>query len=325
MKLHLPRHLRHHLKIPTQILTQNVCPKKKKKSQKKSAIRTLPKQLQYDGKSNWLPFKHRFTKYAESSDWTAEECLDCLIWCLTGKAADFCATLMERTKHLSYRKLLKKLDERFGDRELPASAQVRFQQATQKKDESLEDWADRVLTLSGKAFKDLPEKYSNQQAVARFCQGLRDAEAGHHVCMKKSLSIEDALNEIRLYQHTKDAIYGHKTDRNVSSRVTAEDYDTDIPQVCAMADRKPKASQNSLEDKLEKLQENMAQLLRQQASLRRGPKNRLRPEDSICYLCNEKGNFRRDCPKQHQLDLNKPGTSQGAKARTQSKEGPQKN
>ena len=25
--------------------------------------------------------------------------------------------------------------------------------------------------------------------------------------MKKSLSIEDALNEIRLYQHTKDAIY----------------------------------------------------------------------------------------------------------------------
>ena len=106
---------------------------KKKKSQKKSTLRTLPKQLQYDGKSNWLPFKHRFTKYAESSDWTAEECLDCLSWCFTGKAVDFCATLMERTKHLSYRKLLKRFDDRCGDRELPASAQVRFQQATQIK------------------------------------------------------------------------------------------------------------------------------------------------------------------------------------------------
>ena len=74
----------------------------KKKTQKKSVLRTLPRQLQYDGKSNWLHFKHKLTKYAELSDWTAEECLDCLSWCFTEKAADFCATLMERTKHLSY-------------------------------------------------------------------------------------------------------------------------------------------------------------------------------------------------------------------------------
>ena len=79
---------------------------------------------------------------------------------------------MERIKHLSYRKLLKRLDDMFGDRELPASAQVQFQQVTQKREESLEDWADRELTLSGKAFKDLLEKYSNQQEVARFCHGL---------------------------------------------------------------------------------------------------------------------------------------------------------
>ena len=112
---------------------------------------------------------------------------------LNWKSSGLLCHLNGKNKTSFYRKLLKKLDERFGDRELPASAQVRFQQATQKKDESLEDWADRVLTLSGKAFKNLPENYSNQQAVARFCQGLRDTEVGHHVCMKKSLSIEDAL------------------------------------------------------------------------------------------------------------------------------------
>ena len=37
---------------------------------------------------------------------------------------------------------------------LTASAQVQFQQATQKKEESLEDWADRVLTLSGKDLRN---------------------------------------------------------------------------------------------------------------------------------------------------------------------------
>ena len=75
---------------------------------------------------------------------------------------------------------------------MPASAQVRFQNATQKKDETLEDWADRVFELAGKAFKEVLEKYSNQQAVARFCQGLQDLDAGHYVAMKKPKTMDDA-------------------------------------------------------------------------------------------------------------------------------------
>ena len=79
--------------------------------------------------------------------------------------------------------------------------------------------------MSTLSFKELPEKYSNQQAVARFCHGLNDAEAGLCVCMKKPSSMGGALNEIKLYQHTKNAIYGHGKDQKVSSRVTAEDLE----------------------------------------------------------------------------------------------------
>ena len=57
-----------------------------------SALKSLPKTLQYDGKSKWLPFKHKFTRYAEACQWSAAECLDCLIWCISGKANVFCAT-----------------------------------------------------------------------------------------------------------------------------------------------------------------------------------------------------------------------------------------
>ena len=103
----MKHHLLHHLKIPAQILMWS----RRKVKRNQSSILCRHMQLQYDGKSNWLHFKHKFIKYAKSSDWTAEECLDCLSWCLTGKAADFCATSMERTKHLSYRKLLKRLDD----------------------------------------------------------------------------------------------------------------------------------------------------------------------------------------------------------------------
>ena len=43
--------------------------------------------------------------------------------------------------------------------------------------------------------------------------------------MKKPSSTGGALNKIKLYQHTKNAIYGHRKDQKVSSRVTVEDLE----------------------------------------------------------------------------------------------------
>ena len=73
--------------------------------------------------------------------------------------------------------------------------------------ERLEDWADRIMTLATRAFKDLPEQYSNSQAVVRFCQGLTDKEASHHVCMQEPKSMEQALNGIKWYQYVHQSIY----------------------------------------------------------------------------------------------------------------------
>ena len=63
------------------------------------------------------------------------------------------------------------------------------------------------MTLATRAFKDLPEHYSNSQAVVRFCQGLTDKEAGHHVCIQEPKSMEQALNGIKWYQYVHQSIY----------------------------------------------------------------------------------------------------------------------
>jgi hypothetical protein len=73
--------------------------------------------------------------------------------------------------------LIRKLEKRFGFRELPETAQVQFNNARQTPDELLEDWADRVLSLATRAFRDLPETHVYQQAVVRLCQGASDKEA----------------------------------------------------------------------------------------------------------------------------------------------------
>ena len=42
------------------------------------------------------------------------------------------------------------------------------------KDESFEDWANRVMTFAIHAIKEWPENYSVQLAILRSCHGLID-------------------------------------------------------------------------------------------------------------------------------------------------------
>ena len=72
-------------------------------------MKALPKDLVFDGKSNWFAFKHKFELYATKLGWTSDDCFNCLCWSLTGKAADFYAILLEQKHKLNYRQLLSKL------------------------------------------------------------------------------------------------------------------------------------------------------------------------------------------------------------------------
>ena len=214
------------------------------------ALRNLPKTLIFNGKSNWLAFKLKFSRYAEVSQWTQDECRDCLLHCLTDQALTYGAMLLRRDTAMPYRKMMRKLEKRFGAEELPAAAHSKFYQATQKKGESIEEWADRVQTMAAEAFREVPEKYSNEQVIARFCQGLSDIEAGHSVFMRSFSTIEDAMNEVKLYQHAKQAMGRPK---RTSQSVTATDYEDPPVQVSAVQARETPAVSN-IESILAKLQ-----------------------------------------------------------------------
>ena len=153
---------------------------------------SLPMSLKFDGKSNWKAFYAKFSRYAEVSEWTEGECRDQLCWCLDGKASEYYALLVERNQDMAYMDHIRKLEKRFGFRELPKTAQVQFNNARQTPEELLEDWADRVLSLATRAFRDLPETHMYQQAVVRLCQGASDKEAESCVSNCRPKSIEEA-------------------------------------------------------------------------------------------------------------------------------------
>ena len=152
-----------------------------------------------------------------------------------------------------------RLENRFGARELPDTAQARFQQAAQSTDESLEDRADRMVTLSTRAFRELPETFANQQAVVRFCQGLLDKNVATQVSNKEPANMEDAINNVRWCQHVQQAVFGKKKERNRKSDDDSTFFC--VPEMVSQTvpNTQRRVSSNPSEGSVESLIENLRQ------------------------------------------------------------------
>ena len=123
-----------------------------------------------------------------------------LIWGLKGKAADFYVLLCNMNEDLSYKHLISEFGKRFKREELPETLQARFQNECQDECESLRDWADRILTLAAKAYKDLHEAWVRRHAMMRFCMGCLDLEAGQHACIQQPKAFEEAMDKMEWFQ-----------------------------------------------------------------------------------------------------------------------------
>lgn len=228
----------------------------------------LPKSLIYDGTGNWQAFFTKFNRYSEAAGWGPRACKDQLCFCLTGKASEHYAMLLERDPDLSYYATVQKFEKRFGAHELQETVELQFSNAKQRYGEDLEDWTDRVLQLANKAFRDLPDEYVNRQMILRLCQGCLDKDAGQHAINARPRTIDDAIDKIRWYQHTSKAIFGSKvnTRENLAQEPT---YNEPVENATAAAmsrnDEKPKPQTNKpIPSKIESLVEKMSDLIVEQ-------------------------------------------------------------
>lgn len=214
----------------------------------------LPKTLVFDGKTSWQAFHMKFSKYAEVQGWTAKECKDSLCWCLTDKASEFYANTAEKDSNIEYFDLIKKFERRFSYKDLPETATIAFNSTRQSIDESLEDWADIIMTLATKAFRDLPDDYMYRQAILRFCHGCTDRDAGENAANARPTSMEDAVDKIKWAIHTHNAIYG-KPRREV--RQVYDDHET--YSVCALKEQSQKRT-NTTEYRIDTLEKKMTNM-----------------------------------------------------------------
>ena len=248
--------------------------------------RKHPKALRFDGKTNWLSFKKKFNSYRKVMKWSETESKDYLMWSLEGKALDF-FTITSDIEKYSFRRIIKKLEARFGVKELTETSKVKFQQASQRSDESLEDWADRVMTLATPAFVDLPEDHLKQEAIAKFSQGCCDKDAGKHACFEHPSTMEEALNLVKHHQYISQAVDGKQSKKgnDVSVNAVQSTSEDRIEQLIASA----------LEEFANKLQ--VSQQPYHQLSVNKTQQSTDEKWKSSvqCFFCKNFGHLKREC------------------------------
>jgi len=72
----------------------------------------------YDGKTDWRPYFLQFTHIANRYKWSPEQRLDKLIECLRDKALKF-YSVKTKTVQENYDQLCKKINDRFGRKDMP--------------------------------------------------------------------------------------------------------------------------------------------------------------------------------------------------------------
>ncbi|GFO14332.1 hypothetical protein PoB_004083700 [Plakobranchus ocellatus] len=141
-----------------------------------------PQCLLYAGDSDWAAIHLRFERFAKEQVFCDQDAKNYLCWILVGKAAEYYTFLVRQDRVMTYTEFMTHMERRFAARHLRETALLRFQNARQHGDESIEEWADRIHPLALYAFEQVPcagiWHWEKDQMILRFCTGCTGRAAG---------------------------------------------------------------------------------------------------------------------------------------------------
>ena len=269
----------------------------------------IPKMPTFDGKaSTWTSFIHMFELRASQLNWTAEERLNKIQLCLTGKAIDYYIKLRDQGKCRTYVDFKQQMESRFHFKEDASTLRSKFHGLRQNAEESDADWSERVMTVGYEAFRGLANDFVEGEIIRRFCSGFQDKEAAEHVLNSSPRTFEEAQRMMRKFRENRKAIhgFGSKKVRNLSTQPTRNQSPQRAKRERSFSPRRgfspnrdarnnsqSRSSNFSQEELIRKISEVIDQKI--DMKLRRSRSSSPHRE-RFCYVCRSPTHVAPDCP-----------------------------
>jgi hypothetical protein len=252
----------------------------------------------------WVSFLYSFEGIAQQYDWGERKKLTRLKECLRKNAIDF---VMSRTKkeQNNYRRLIRCLKQRYGRTVDRYEQRQILVDMTQLKEESIEDYAERIYRTASQGFKGAGEKMIQQAAVEAFIRGGRDKLAVLMASQKRPKTIQQAVKKCKAGLAAQKAIWGRSV--SLSSRHVSFTEDREPLQVRQVEGRDSTTARSSSpppslsrpasvidspsRKEFEDLKNLVAQIL-PKLERYQSPKGPVR-----CHKCKELGHIARNCNK----------------------------
>ncbi|CAC5375551.1 unnamed protein product [Mytilus coruscus] len=183
-----------------------------------------PKLATFDGKSEWKPYYLQFIHIANKYNWDTQQKLDKLIECLREKALNSFST-RPLSIQTDFKLLGDKLNQRFGNKDLPYTIRRQLQDVRQNGDEMIDEFAERVQEMATDGYIDTPEHVVETISVDAFLKGCTDKKAALLAMEKNPTRMDQALQFVKSSIHNQRVLLGYK--KSDVRRVQFEKYDQD--------------------------------------------------------------------------------------------------
>ena len=168
-----------------------------------------PKMAIFDGKNGWRPYFVQFSHIANRYKWNNQQRLDKLIECLRDRALKF-FTSRPKSIQEDYSIVCKKMDERFGRKDLPHIVRRQLQDLRQLPDESLDEYAERAQELATDGYPESPDPFIQIVATDAFLKGLLNKKAALTAMDKEPENLDAALQFVKYATTNQSVILGTK-------------------------------------------------------------------------------------------------------------------